>query len=309
MEIAYAWRRAAFYPYAGPPFTFPPKEFRARWLKKIRSLNVAGIEIGTDAAGPDPTEAKVHELRKELDGAGVPCVSVRGGGGVTHPRTAAASKERILLSVRFAGWIGASVSNNGLTTPATDPHGPGVMNWGDYVSQGSSRLASEEDFVRTAAALREAGKLAADVGVDISIEVHQHSIADNSWGALHLLQLIDHPRVGVNPDLGNIYWTYDVPEETSEAAIVKLAPHTKYWHCKNLHRVHFAQLKQSYFVRVPLPDGDIDYRFALSAMHHAGYTGYIVVEGANAEGDQFSMDGRSIEYMRGLLREIEADGA
>ena len=30
-------------------------------------------------------------------------------------------------------------------------------------------------------------------GVSITIEVHQHSIADNSWSALHLLDLTDSP--------------------------------------------------------------------------------------------------------------------
>ena len=55
-------------------------------------------------------------------------------------------------------------------------------------------------------AVSEVAGIAADQGVEISIEIHQNSIADNSWSALHLLELIDAPNVGVNPDLGNIYW-------------------------------------------------------------------------------------------------------
>ena len=40
--------------------------------------------------------------------------------------------------------------------------------------------------------------------------------------ALHLMDLVGLDNVGVNPDLGNIYWHYEFPEETSEAAIVSV---------------------------------------------------------------------------------------
>ena len=70
-----------------------------------------------------------------------------------------------------------------------------------------------------------------------------------------------------------------------EQAIAALASRSRYWHCKNLYRVHVPEIDRSYFVRVPLPDGDIDYRFAISAMVDAGYDGYLAIEGGTA-GDQ-----------------------
>jgi sugar phosphate isomerase/epimerase len=114
------------------------------------------------------------------------------------------------------------------------------------------------------------------------------------------------PNVGANPDLGNIYWQYEYPEETPEAAIVALAPRALYWHCKNLQRLHIPELKRSFFQRVPLPDGDIDYRFAISAMREAGYSGYLAVEGAQL-GDQLSQDRRGLEYVRRILAELGGD--
>ena len=113
---------------------------------------------------------------------------------------------------------------------------------------------------------------------------------------------LDSPHVSANPDLGNIYWTYDVPEESSEDAVLALAPHSKYWHCKNLHRVYIAENEHSNFIRVPLPDGDIDYRFAINAMQDAGYDGYLAIEGANL-GDQLHADRRSVEYVQEILSE------
>jgi sugar phosphate isomerase/epimerase len=174
---------------------------------------------------------------------------------------------------------------------------------GEPVSQGGSRAAGAAEFERTADQLRNFGTLAADLGVDLSIEVHQGSIADNSVATLHLLDLIDLDNVGANPDLGNIYWHYEYPDETSEAAIVALAPRSKYWHCKNLLRIHIPELHRALYQRVPLPDGDIDYRFAIAAMVDAGYRGYLAVEGAR-EGDQLSADGRSAAYVRDILASL-----
>lgn len=303
MKVAYAFRRAMYYPYTGAPFLFPPREGRSGWLKQIRSLNFDGIEVGVDAAGPEPAEASVRELRRELDGEGVPCVAVRGGGGLSHPRTGADNRQRMEQTVRFASWIGASVANMGVGTGIGDPRGRGAFNWGENASQGGSRTATEADFQLNAAGLREVGAIAADGGIDIAIEVHQHSIVDNSWSALRLLELVDHPNVGINPDLGNIYWTYDIPEESTEAAIVALAPKAKYWHCKNLFRLHMHEHERSMFIRVPLPDGDIDYRFAITAMHLAGYEGYAAVEGLQL-GDQLTADGKSCAYIRQILKEL-----
>ena len=176
------------------------------------------------------------------------------------------------------------------------------------MSQGASRVASEQEFEVTAGRLRGAGRAAADLNVSISIEVHQGSIADNSWATLHLLDRVGLENVGANPDLGNIYWHYEHPEETPEAAIVALASRAVYWHCKNLQRLHIPDLHRSFFHRVPLPDGEIDYRFAIAAMVDAGYDGYLAVEGAQ-KGDALSQDWRSIEYVRGVLADLSPDSA
>ena len=206
--------------------------------------------------------------------------------------------------MRIAGWIGVGVVNTSLGTPPRN-HTLGSTGVGNPVQPGSSQLATEEDFLRTAKVLGEVGEMAGEEGVVITVEVHQHSIADNSWSTLHLLELTDSMHVFANPDLGNIYWNFDEPEETTEAAIVALAPHSKYWHCKNLYRIHAPENERAYFILVPLPDGNIDYRFAISAMVEAGYDGYLAIEGANT-GDQLHKDRRSLEYVSQILSEVEA---
>ncbi len=311
MKIAYAFRRSTFYPFvAGAAWSLPDERALTDYLGKVRDTGFDGIELGLDGflSGSNGSlnvdRRLVDELRKRLDDAGAPCVAIRAGGALCYPQTAAHNRKRLEVAVDVAARLGAGIVNTALSGPALNrmrDTGPS----GAPESHGSSQMASGEDFVRTAQALREVGELAGDNGVNITIEVHQHSIADNSWSTLHLLDLADSPFVHANPDLGNVLWNYDVPEETMEQCITALAAKSKYWHCKSLNRIHIPELDHSYYVRVPLPDGDIDYRFAINAMVEAGYDGYLAIEGANT-GDQLYKDRRSVNYVRGILAELEA---
>jgi sugar phosphate isomerase/epimerase len=298
MKIAYAFRRCALYPYNGAEFPTDAAN-RKQFLKKVKEVGFEGIELPAMNL-PDP---EVANLRSELEDAGVPCVAIRGGGGAAHPRVADANKQSMKNAVHFASKVGAGVVNSTVTTPPRDPNGKGTYR-GEPVSQGSSRLATSSDYERTASAVSEVAGVAADLGVDISIEIHQNSIADNSWSALYLLEMIDAPNVGVNPDLGNIYWTYDIPEESCEDAIAALASHVNYWHCKSLYRVHIPDLETAIYVQAPLPDGEIDYRFAISALVEVNYSGYCAIEGIRY-GDQFLQDGRSVAYVKSVLADLQ----
>ncbi len=305
MKIAYASRRSNLFPYVGDDWNLPGRPVRQEYFRRVREMGFDGIEIanntvGGSGASPDA----VRTLRSELADNGVPCACVRGGGGLANPQYAQANRQRLEDAITFASLLGTPLVNTTVGGP-TDKDRPGHFV-GDPVSQGSSRQAHESDYTVTAHGFREAGRRAADLGIQISIEVHQNSIVDNSWSALHLLELIDLPNVGVNPDLGNILWTYEHPEESSEDAIRALAPRAKYWHCKNLKRVHLPENRHVIYLRVPLGEGDIDYRFAISAMAASGYSGYLAIEGTR-DGDHLTLDRRSIAYAKEILAGLDSN--
>lgn len=305
MKIAYAFRRSNFYPFTSDERALPPLPYRSEWLKRVQPIGFDGLELSVDSfGGDDATQPQVRELQQELMDAGLPCVVVRGGGGAHDFRVANANRRTLEKAVEIASWAGVETVNTTTGVSMKHPGMAGSTN-GEETSQGSSRDAREDDFVQTAGMLHDVGELAGANGVRITVEVHQHGIADNSASVLHLIELADSEHVFVNPDLGNIFWTYNEPEETSEEAILALAPHSRYWHCKNLRRVQVPELKRSVFVRVPLPDGEIDYRFAISAMHAVGFDGYLAIEGAT-DGDQLTADRRSVDYVREILADIGA---
>ena len=297
MKVAYAFRRGVLYPHQDGGIG--SKEHRSAFLKKAKEIGFDGIELGASVLDqPD-----VASLRAELEDAGMPCVAIRGGGSFINPRAAAGASKQWEQIIGFAAQIGAGVVNSTVGgSPSPDPRGAGTYR-GERISQGASQTAREEDYERTARGLSGAAKVAADQGLEISIEIHQNTIVDNSWTALHLLELIDQPNIGINPDLGNIYWTYDIPEESCEDAIAALAARCNYWHCKNLYRVHIPDLEKSILLQAPIPDGDIDYRFAISAMLDAGYSGYLAIEGMRL-GDQFHGDGKSVAYVKSVAAEL-----
>ena len=306
MKIAYAYRRSAFYPfYADEAWILPTGKMRGGYLQKVKEIGFEGIELGVDNfGGAEATKERVLEIKRELDDAGVPCIAIRAGGSLCQPNVMDRSRKRLEKAVEIAGWVGAGIVNTALSGPARNPQVSTGAN-GAPQSHGSSQQASADDYARTAKVLKEIGDRAGGSGITITIEVHQHSLADNSWTTMQLLDLADCPNVLVNPDLGNVLWTYENPEESSEQCIDSLASRSKYWHCKSLQRIHIPEINHTYFLRVPLPDGDIDYRYAISAMLKAGYDGYLAIEGANT-GDQLSKDRRSLQYVRELLAELGA---
>jgi sugar phosphate isomerase/epimerase len=292
-----------FYPQRGEGLVVPSGDLRRKYVAKVKSLGFEGIELGLDALGTaaDSDEATTDLLR-DLEEEGLPCVALRGGGNLVDPRFGPENEAQLPAALDMATKLKVGIVNLALAGPPTDPAAPGAT-YGETVSQGSSRQAKLEDYDRTARIIASLADRAAAVGVQISIELHQRSIVDNSWTLLRLIDMIDRPNVGVNADAANTYWAYEDAEESFEDAITALAPRSNYWHCKNLTRLHIPELHRAIYTRVPIPYGDLDYRFAVSAMIDAGYDGMVGIEGLRI-GDQLSGDAESLNRLKSLFQEL-----
>ena len=305
MRYCYAHRRFTLYPDSRNTWELAPEAYTDEFLGRVRDMGFDSLEIGSDVIesfGQD--ESAVADFGRRLADAGVPVGAIRSGGSLTHARYAQDNLERMVRMVRAAAITGAEVVNGALSTPNRYPTLTPMHNTGLRQSQDASREGTMREFETLAEALQVGCDAAADSGVIITVEVHQNSRVDNSWSAVLTHQMVDRPNFGINPDLGNIYWCYDEPEETMEDAIVALAPISKYWHCKNMYRVHHPEAHRAVYIRTNLPVGEIDYRFAISAMANAGYSGYMAIEGVQA-GDQFLHDGQSIDYAKSIWAEFE----
>ena len=165
MKLLYAFRGRTFYPFhqqTSFPVHLPPSEVRAGWLSKVRSIGFDGLELGLEDLA-DKSGAEVDQLGKELRDAGLPCVGIRGGGGLHNPRVGKQNRARLQRGVDLAARIGAEVLNTLINAPLV-PELPGVgSGYGELVSQNSSRGASESDYRINAEGIAVAADRAAGV--------------------------------------------------------------------------------------------------------------------------------------------------
>jgi sugar phosphate isomerase/epimerase len=305
MRFCYAHRRFTLYPQSVDSWNLSPENYTDDFLAKTKSLGFDAIEVGLEVMTQLGSEQNVKEFVKKFNGHGLEVGCIRSGGTLHDAMNGPKNRERLNESIKYAAWSGAEVVNGAMSAPTRHPEDfPGAGS-GYPSSQDASRDSMLSVYEDLAPVLQDACAKASDAGTNITVEVHQNSPVDNSWSALLLHGLVDRPNFGINPDIGNVLWTYDVPEENFDDSIDALAPVSKYWHCKNLHTVYHAENNRSVFIRVPLPDGEIDYRYAISAMHNAGYSGYMTIEGAWA-GDQWHQDAKSINYAKAIWDELES---
>jgi len=310
MRFCYAHRRFTLYPQSVNSWNLGPDNYTDAFLRKVKGIGFDALEVGLEVLDKTGgTEKGVKEFRKRVNGFGLEVGCVRSGGTLMEAKNGPANREKQLKAIKYAGWAGAEVVNGAMSAPSRYPGHPAGSNPGSQsgwpVAQDASRDAMMWTYEGLAKVFQQACDQAKGAGVSLSVEVHQNSPVDNSWSALLLHGMVDRPNFGMNPDIGNVLWVYDVPEEDFDEAISKLAPISVYWHCKNLHRVYHPENNRTVFLRVPLPDGEIDYRFAISAMAAANYSGYMAIEGGWA-GDQWHQDQKSLDYAKSIWAEVEA---
>ena len=152
---------------------------------------------------------------------------------------------------------------------------------------------------------RELAEHAADVGVAISLEVYEGTYLGDSDSSVAFLADIDHPNVGLNPDLGNLVRAQE-PIEPWEAIAVKLLPLANYWHVKNYARAENPAAGTYFSVPATLPAGLIDYRKAVRYAIASGFRGAFLAE--NYGGDGLAVSAENARYLRRLLADAIEDG-
>lgn len=307
MRFCYAHRRFALYPQSVDSWNLSVENYTNDFLSKVKSMGFDAIEVGFEVFNKlGNSKEGIETFAKKVNTQGLKIGAIRSGGTLTDAKNGPSNVKKITQAIKYAEWCGAEVVNGALSAPARYPgHPPGSQPGSQHgwpLSQDSSKDAMIWVFERLAENFKNACDVAADVDVNITVEVHQNSPIDNSWAAVLLNQMVDRGNFGINPDLGNILWNYDVPEEDFDQAILAMAPVSKYWHCKNLLRVYHPENNRSVYLRVPLSDGEIDYRFAITAMTNSNYSGYMAIEGTTL-GDQWEQDLKSINYAKSVLKE------
>jgi sugar phosphate isomerase/epimerase len=148
------------------------------------------------------------------------------------------------------------------------------------------------------ARIQELARHADAVGVDIALEMYEDTYLGTADSAAAFVSDVNHPRVGLNPDLGNLQRLLR-PVERWEAMAEKTLPFAKYWHVKNYFRSEDASTGDIVTVPAPLEFGVINYRKAVRMAIEAGFNGPFCTE--HYGGDGLSVSATNREYLRRIL--------
>jgi len=318
MRFCYAFRRFSDYPYLGIATDLDPTKLTDKFLKRVNNMGFDGIELGMECLERvEGGEKGLKEFEKRLSDFGTPVLAIRSGGrwggSMVDPKTGEENIIRAKGAIKFGSILKSEVINGATCEPEKSPYidtGSGLVSGLEFAhhgfpfSQNSSRQTTLPEYDMLAEKYQELCDEAKNYGLNISCEMHQNSPIDNSWSAKLLHSKVERDNFGINPDLGNIIWNYDIPEELTEDAIKELAPISNYWHCKNMTRVNHPENQRSVFIRENILGGEIDYRFAIEAMHDGKYKGLMALEGVPS-GDQFYSDKQSLDYCKEIWEDVE----
>ncbi len=219
------------------------------FVNRAVAHGVQGVSLESFMLGDTDPAA----LRARLDAAGLERVWAWG-----HPRGLASGTEADALGDLFRHVDIATAIGAGVMRICAGGRRTRTLTWAEH----------RELLLPL---LRRAADYAAGRHVVLAIENH----IDLSTGEMiELMQMLDHPNIGVCLDTANNLRLF----EDSAVAIERLAPYAKAVHLKDITAYRGSPHEFSFWPSLPLGRGLIDIPRALGALRWAGYAGLLALE-------------------------------
>ncbi|GAB2450805.1 sugar phosphate isomerase/epimerase family protein [Xylanimonas ulmi] len=147
--------------------------------------------------------------------------------------------------------------------------------------------------------IRELADHAAQVGVQISLEMYEDTYIGTPDLAVQFLADVDRENVGLNPDLGNLVRLHR-PVEDIPTMFEKVLPYTNFWHIKNYTRDEDPIAGTYATFPTPLVQGVVNYRAVIRRALDFGFEGVFVCEHYGS--DSLGVAAINRDYIREVLR-------
>ena len=244
----------------------------------------------------DLTPARIEELRDALAAVGLDPVALSAiRRSVIDPE---AGDENLAYSHRTidaAAALGVRVVSVGLHRPLLPAQREAFWFW---TEEGPHDATDPGTWERAVTRLRELGRHAAEVGIELSLEMYEDTLLGTAESAVRLVHDIGEANVGLNPDLGNLIRLHR-PIEDFQAAVAACLPVSNYWHVKSYFRDEDRAAGTYTALPAPMEMGSVSYRTAIRTAVEAGFTGPFCVE--HYGGDGLSVSARNARYLRRML--------
>ena len=167
--------------------------------------------------------------------------------------------------------------------------------YSDYSKHGSF-IATENHYAWAAEGYKVLGELAADLGFVFAFETHGVYLHDIPASTMKLVNMIDHPAVGVNLDYANITRFPNHPSLSE--SLDTIGDKLYYVHLKNS-----CILRSGEHLDLGLAGGQINNREFLRLLKDRGYDGPVCIE-APRPGDREWFAQQDLAYVKSVLEDI-----
>lgn len=199
-----------------------------------------------------------------------------------------------------AASIGAKAVSFGFFGPLNEAQKKALWFW---TVQGERNPDDAATWRLGVERVRDLGRHAADLGLEISLEMYEDTYLGTADGAVRFVTDVDLPNVKINADLGNLIRLHR-PVEHWQTMMEKVAPFAGYWHVKNYIRIEDETTGAIMTSPAPLEFGLINYRTALRMVFEHGFRSALLVE--HYGGDGLSVAATNRDYLRRILPRPEA---
>ncbi len=283
----------------GTPMLEAPAGVWRSQLTQVAALDFEFVDP-TDAwlSIGELSDARFKELMSVLDDVGLRVPSI----STTRRSVVDAANGEWFLAIGHriidrAPELGATVVNFGFMQALTPAQASALWFW----LEDGYHDPDDDSPLRVVAIerIRELADHAAQVGVQISLEMYEDTFIGTPERAVRFVQDVDRPNVGLNPDLGNIVRLHrpigDIP-----AMFDAVLPYTNFWHIKNYLRDVEPRTGQVFTAPVPLVMGVVNYRVQILKALELGFTGPFVCEHYGS--DSLGVAAMNRDYIRQVLR-------
>ena len=196
-------------------------------------------------------------------------------------------------TIDAAAQLGCEVVSIGLHQALTPEQRKQLWFW--TVEGHKDPVGDKETWNKAVTRIREVGRHAAELGLLVSLEMYEDTYIGTADSSVQLVQDIDLPNVGLNPDIGNLIRLHRPIEDWREV-VHKTLPYSNYWHVKNYIRDENRAKGQYVAMPAPMESGLISYREAFQFAISVGFQGIICTE--HYGGDGLSVTAANQDYLR-----------
>lgn len=267
-------------------------------FQEVKDAGFSNIDLFDSWIHPgDLAGERLDELKRAADnvGIGAPAISAIRRSVIDEQNW----EDNLAYSHRTleaGAQLGCEVVSFGLHQALTPEQQKQLWFW--TVEGHKDPVGDKETWNKAVSRLQELGRHAADLGLLLSLELYEDTYLGTGDSAVQLVQDIDLPNVGLNPDMGNLIRLHR-PIESVQEMIAKTVPYANYWHVKNYSRDE--DVARGHYVAVPAPleTGLISYREAFKTALSFGFQGIICTE--HYGGDGLSVSASNQDYLRNRI--------